>query len=117
MSGASDAGEPVVKHNTPRPIRAAFSKVLGLPAATHIGGWGLVAGFGNTLRGGIEKNRPSYAYSVSFHMRRNCGTTSSNISLVISGSRIPKPRCSVVDEPRPIPHSNRPPDTISSIGT
>ena len=41
------------------PARAASSKVLGLPAATHIGGWGLVYGLGSTLRSGMEKNLPS----------------------------------------------------------
>ena len=30
---------------------------------------------------------------------------------------MPKPRCSVVDEPRPIPNSKRPPDRWSSIAT
>ena len=57
-----------MKHRTPSPIRAAFSNVPGFPAATHIGGCGLVAGFGRTLRGGIEKNLPSNVYSVSLHM-------------------------------------------------
>ena len=42
MSGASDLGEPIAKHSTPSPMRAAFSNVLGLPAATQSGGWGLV---------------------------------------------------------------------------
>ena len=82
-----------------------------------MGGCGFVAGFGNTFRGGIEKKRPSNVYSVSFHMCRNCGTTSSNISLVISGSTIPKPRCSVDEEPRPSPNSKRPPDKMSRIAT
>src|SRR5262245_27581905 len=54
------SGEVVVKHNTPIPILAGFSNVLGLSAATHIGGCGSVYGFGSTLRGGIEKNLPSY---------------------------------------------------------
>src|SRR5918997_506201 len=99
MSGASCAGEPDVKHRTPRPMRAAFSKVPGLPAATHIGGWGLVNGLGRTLRSGMEKKRPSYEYGSSAHMRANWGTTSSNISLVNSGSVMPNPPCSVEEEP------------------
>ena len=40
-------------------MRAAFSNVPGLPAATHIGGWGSLYGLGSTLRGGILKNLPS----------------------------------------------------------
>ena len=50
---------PIVKHSTPSPMRAAFSNVAGLPAATHIGGCGFANGLGSTLRGGIEKNCPS----------------------------------------------------------
>ena len=98
-------------------MRAAFSKVAGLPAATHIGGCGLVAGLGRTFRGGIEKNRPSNAYSVSRHIRWNWGTTSSNICRVRSGSRMPNPRISMVDDPRPIPNSKRPWLRLSSIAT
>ena len=45
------------------------------------------------------------------------GTTSSNMSVVSSGSWMPNPRCSVVDEPRPIPNSKRPSDRLSSIAT
>ena len=40
-------------------MRAAFSNVDGLPAATHIGGCGAEYGLGSTLRAGIEKNLPS----------------------------------------------------------
>ena len=40
MSGFSTSTVAVVKHKTPRPICAAFSKVDGEPAATHIGGCG-----------------------------------------------------------------------------
>ena len=64
---------PVVKHSTPRPMRAAFSNVPGLPAATHIGGCGSLYGFGSTLRGGIEKNLPSKLYSFSRHIFLNSG--------------------------------------------
>src|SRR5581483_5171447 len=58
MRGLSVSGDPVVKHRTPSPSRAAFSKVDGLPAATHIGGCGSLNGFGSTLRGGREKYLP-----------------------------------------------------------
>ena len=102
---------------TPRPSFAAFSNVSGLPAATHIGGWGFTNGLGSTLRSGIEKKRPSNRYESWPHILRNSGITSSNISLVRSGSWMPKPACSVVDEPRPVPKSKRPPDRWSSIAT
>ena len=59
MSGAIFSGLSPVKQITPRPMRAAFSNVSGLPAATHSGGCGFTYGFGNTLRSGIEKNLPS----------------------------------------------------------
>src|SRR5690242_2362798 len=39
------------------------------------------------------------------------------MSLVSSGSWTPNPRCSVVDEPRPIPNSKRPSDRMSRIAT
>ncbi len=62
-------------------MRAAFVKVAGLPAATHIGGCGDEYGFGNTLRAGIEKNLPSKpGYSSGRHILRNSPTTSSNMS-------------------------------------
>ncbi len=90
-------------------MRAAFSNVDGFPAATHIGGCGFTNGFGSTLRAGIEKCSPSKpGYSSSRHMYLNWPTTSSNMSRVSSGSLIPKPFCSVVDEPRPMPSSKRP---------
>ena len=40
-------------------MRAAFSNVDGLPAATHIGGCGFEYGFGSTVRLGIVKYVPS----------------------------------------------------------
>ena len=99
-------------------MRAAFSNVDGLPAATHIGGCGEEYGFGSTLRAGIEKNRPSKpGYSSARHILRNSPTTSSNMSRVRSGSVMPKPFCSVVDEPRPMPNSKRPSDRWSSSAT
>src|SRR6266576_3974736 len=98
-------------------MRPAFSNVPGFPAATHNGGWGWVYGFGRMLRGGIEKNRPSNEYDVDRHILGSSTMTSSNISLVSSGSGIPKPCCSVVDEPRPIPNSNRPSERWSSMAT
>ena len=58
-SGFIFSGDPPVKQITPRPSSAAFSKVSGLPAATHIGGCGFTYGLGSTLRSGMEKNRPS----------------------------------------------------------
>ena len=45
------------------------------------------------------------------------GRVSATISRVISGSSMPKPRCSVVDEPRPVPNSNRPSLRWSSMAT
>ena len=109
ISGFRGSGPPIVKHNTPSPIRAAFWNVDGLPAATHIGGCGSVYGFGSTLRGGMEKESPlKPGYSSACHIRRNSPTTSSNMSRVVSGSAIPNPRCSIVDEPRPMPNSKRP---------
>src|SRR6266849_4921742 len=103
MRGLRVSGDPVVKHSTPRPSRAAFSNVLGFPAATHIGGCGSLNGFGRTLRGGSEKYLPWKLYSFSRHIFLNSGRTSSTIPLVSSGSVMPKPRCSVDDEPRPTP--------------
>ena len=97
-------------------MRAAFSNVDGLPAATQSGGCGSEYGFGRTLRGGIEKNRPSNpGYSPSCHIFTISGTASSNIARVSSGSSMPNPRCSVVDEPRPMPISNRPSLRWSSV--
>ena len=99
-------------------MRAAFSNVDGLPAATHIGGCGSEYGFGSTLRGGIEKYVPSCpAYSSARHILRNSPTTSSNMSRVRSGSVMPNPFCSVVDEPRPMPNSKRPSERWSSSAT
>ena len=42
MSGVSTSGGVKAKHSTPTPSLAASSKVQGLPAAIHSGGWGLV---------------------------------------------------------------------------
>ena len=50
-------------------------------------------------------------------MYLNCGMVSSTISLVSSGSMIPNPFCSVLDEPRPMPNSKRPPLRWSIIAT
>ena len=55
------AGAPSEKQSAPSPSRPAFSKVDGLPHATQSGGWGLVYGFGSTLRSGIRKYLPSKA--------------------------------------------------------
>src|SRR5262249_58957360 len=52
ISGSKSRGEPKLKHSAPKPRRAAFSKVDGLPHATHSGGGGLVLGFGRPLRSG-----------------------------------------------------------------
>ena len=107
------SGEPVVKHSTPRPMRAAFSNVPGLPAATHIGGCGSCSGFGSTLRGGIEKNSPSKRVLVSRHMRLNCGSDLvEHLAWSARGRRCRSRVCSVVDEPRPMPNSNRPPREV-----
>ena len=70
----------------------------GLPDAIQSGGCGRVHGFGRTFRAGIEKNRPSYWYGVSRHMRRISPSASSNISLVVSPSGMPKPLNSVVGD-------------------
>ena len=43
--------------------------------------------------------------------------TSSYMALVRSGSSMPKPACSVVDEPRPVPNSKRPSLRWSSMAT
>ena len=59
---------------------------------------------------GIEKYFPAKRYSVSRHIFLNSGRTSSTIAFVSSGSRIPKPRCSVDDDPRQTPNSKRPPE-------
>ena len=50
-------------------------------------------------------------------MRLNSGNTSSTISFVSSGSWIPNPFCSVLDEPRPTPNSMRPSLRWSIIAT
>ena len=50
-------------------------------------------------------------------MRTISGRVSATISRVSSGSSIPKPCCSVVDEPRPVPNSNRPSLRWSSMAT
>ena len=59
MSGSKSRGVPSEKQSAPTPRRAAFSKVDGLPHAIQSGGCGRVHGLGSTLRGGIEKKRPS----------------------------------------------------------
>ena len=48
MSGFSASAPAKLKHSTPMPMRAAFSNVPGEPAATQIGGCGIVTGFGST---------------------------------------------------------------------
>ena len=50
-------------------------------------------------------------------MRTIWGSASAHMALVWSGSVIPKPACSVVDEPRPVPNSNRPPERWSIMAT
>jgi len=97
ISGAIFSGLPPVKQITPRPICAARSNVSGLPAATHNGGCGFTYGFGNTLRSGIAKYLPSKLYGSSRHIFTISRIASSYMSLVSSGSVIPKPPISVVD--------------------
>ena len=74
-------------------------------------------GLGNTLRSGMEKKRPSCEYGSSFHMRLNSTIASSYMSRVSSGSVMPNPPISVVEEPRPVPNSKRPLDTWSIMAT
>ena len=50
-------------------------------------------------------------------MRTIWGSVSATISRVMSGSGMPKPFCSVVDEPRPVPNSKRPSERWSSMAT
>ena len=50
-------------------------------------------------------------------MRTISGRVSATISRVSSWSSMPKPFCSVVDEPRPVPNSKRPSDRWSSMAT
>jgi hypothetical protein len=50
-------------------------------------------------------------------MRLNCGSTSSIMRIVSAGSVMPKPRCSVDDDPRPTPNSNRPSESWSIMAT
>ena len=50
-------------------------------------------------------------------MRTICGRVSATISRVSSGSSMPKPFCSVVEEPRPVPNSKRPSERWSSMAT
>src|SRR5207237_8446355 len=89
----------------------------GSPDATHLGACGFTYGLGSTWRSGIVKNCPSNAYLESDHIFLNSTITSSYIARVISGSVIPNPPISVVDEPRPVPNSKRPPEMWSIIAT
>ena len=59
MSGVIAGAALKLKPITPKPERAAFSYVGGLPAACHIGGCGFFHGFGSTLRVGTLKYSPS----------------------------------------------------------
>ena len=53
----------------------------------------------------------------SRHIFGNSPIVSSHISLVMSRDSMPKPKTSVVDDPRPVPNSNRPSDRWSSMAT
>src|SRR6185436_10848765 len=117
MSGSKSFGDPRLKQSAPSPRRPAFSNVDGLPHATQMGGCGFDHGFGSTFRGGMVKCLPSYAYGVSFHIRRISGSASSYIDRVVSPSGMQKPLNSVVDDPRPVPNSKRPSDRWSSMAT
>src|SRR5436190_9223126 len=118
MRGSSVLGSPVVKQKAPRPIAPALANVGGDPHATHIGGWGLLYGFGRMLRWGMEKKRPSWGpYIPSRHILGNSTIVSSHMSLVTSRDSMPKPKTSVVDDPRPVPNSKRPSERWSSIVT
>src|SRR3954447_2056406 len=119
MSGFNASAPAKLKHSTPMPMRAAFSKVPGEPAATQMGGCGCVTGFGNTFwRRGIEKNLPSKGpYSSGPIIFTISGSASSNMSRVVSIESMPNPNTSVDDDPRPVPNSNRPGASWSSIAT
>ena len=106
-----------MKQSAPIPRRPAFSNVAGLPHASHSGGCGTVQGRGRTVRDGIEKPGPSWEYGASVSIRTTSGSASSNRSRVSSGPGMPKPRYSVLDEPRPVPSSKRPRLRWSSIAT
>src|SRR5919108_5622255 len=95
--------------STPRPWRAAFSYVGGLPAATHIGGCVRPPpyGFGTTLRGGVENAAPWWEYSNESHIFVNSQITSSQFALVSPGSTLNVPS-SCEPAPRPVPNSKRP---------
>src|SRR5262245_1693126 len=99
------AGVPNVKHSEPSPSSPASTNVLGLEQATHIGGCGLVNGFGSTCRFGMRKYLPSYSYCSSPHMRGICSSVSRHIGLVSARLGISKPPHSAEDEPRPVPNS------------
>jgi hypothetical protein len=89
--------------------------VSGLPAATHIGGCGVRVWLGKDVAAGHREEAAIELVLASRHMCLNWVTISSSISLTMSGSWIPNPRCSVVEEPRPIPNSKRPFERWSSI--
>jgi len=67
------------------------------------------------LRSGIEKNRPSNEYFSWAHIFLNSSITSSHISRVSSGSVMPKPAFSVVDDPPPVPNSKPDPSAAFTI--
>jgi len=81
-------------------MRAAFSNVPGCrpPPNRHVG---LCERLGNTLRGGIEKKRPSKLYSASRHMCLSCGTTSFEHLTGQLAVGDAEPALLDVDEPRP----------------
>ncbi len=75
----------IEKHSAPSPLSAAVSIVSGRGHATHSGGCGFCLGFGTTLRGGIEKNLPSYpANGVSTNMRVIASSASTHCSCFVS---------------------------------
>jgi len=84
---------------------------------TRVACYGAGIGFGTLVMLRVDIVGPVSYTHLDVYKRQISGRVSATISRVSSGSSIPNPRCSVVDDPRPVPNSNRPSDRWSSIAT